>query len=213
MVGLGFFAVLPLSFVMIAGPQIIASVFLAMSEQWKRSSAAFAVGGALSVTLVYSLSYAVFRFLPLEVTHKRVNSGHWVDVGILVLLLLLAVLVFRNRKQTEPPRWMGKLESATPKLSFRLGFLLLGVFPSDIVTSIAVGAHLARKDDPWAFGMPFVAVTVLLLGLPALTVLLFGKRAATALPTMRGWMNANSWIVSECAVLVFIVLTAKDLVG
>jgi thiol:disulfide interchange protein len=61
--------------------------------------------------------------------------------------------------------------------------------------------------------MVFVAVTALLLGLPALTVTLFGKRAASVLPRARNWMNANSWIVSECALGVFIVLTGKDVIG
>ena len=43
---------------------------------------------------------------------------------------------------------MGKLETATPKFGFTLGFLLLGFFPSDLLTSIAIGAHLANHGDP-----------------------------------------------------------------
>lgn len=34
---------------------------------------------------------------------------------------------------------MNKLEEATPKFAFILGLLLLGVFPTDIITSVAVG--------------------------------------------------------------------------
>ena len=34
---------------------------------------------------------------------------------------------------------MGKLQTANPAFSFRVGFLLLGVFPTDILTSVAVG--------------------------------------------------------------------------
>ena len=37
--------------------------------------------------------------------------------------------VFLTRKQSEPPKWMGRLERANPRLSFRLGFLLLGGSP------------------------------------------------------------------------------------
>jgi len=37
---------------------------------------------------------------------------------------------------------MGRLEAASPRFSFRLGFLLLGVFPTDILTSWAAGTYL-----------------------------------------------------------------------
>ena len=46
---------------------------------------------------------------------------------MLVALLLVAMAaVFRRRKQSEPPKWMGKLETATPRFAFTLGFLLMG---------------------------------------------------------------------------------------
>jgi Sap, sulfolipid-1-addressing protein len=213
MVGLGLLTVLPLALVMIAGPQAITAMFLAMGEQWKKTSAAYVGGGALSVTAVYSVSYFAFRFVPQSAGHMPSASGDWIDRGILLALLVLAALVYHNRRQTEPPAWMGRLEGASPKLSFRLGFLLLGFFPSDVVTSATVGAHLARRSEPWAFGLVFVAVTVVLLGLPALTVLASGDRASAVLPTIRGWMNSHSWIVSECAVLLFVALTVKDMLG
>jgi hypothetical protein len=42
----------------------------------------------------------------------------------------------------------GKLEEEKPKGAFKLGFLLLGVFPTDILTSIAVGGSLRRTMTP-----------------------------------------------------------------
>ena len=71
--------------------------------------------------------------------------------------------VFHSRKQTEPPKWMGKLETASPRFSFTLGFLLLGFFPSDLITSIVIGTHLANHGDPWWHVLPFVLFTVFLL--------------------------------------------------
>jgi len=52
------------------------------------------------------------------------------------------------RKTTQPPKWMGKLQTATPRFSFGLGFLL-DVFPTDILTSWAVGTYLSNHGDPW----------------------------------------------------------------
>ncbi|WP_254521923.1 GAP family protein [Natrinema caseinilyticum] len=45
---------------------------------------------------------------------------------VLTGLLLAMVHTYRNRAESGPPRWMEKLETATPWFSFRLGFLLLG---------------------------------------------------------------------------------------
>jgi hypothetical protein len=69
--------------------------------------------------------------------------------------------------------------AGTPKLSFGLGFLLLGVFPTDILTSWAVGTYLSNHGDPWWHLLPFLLLTVLLLALPAILILLLGQRAPT----------------------------------
>lgn len=41
--------VIPLAVVMIAGPQILSAIFLATSEDWRRNSAAFVGGAAISI--------------------------------------------------------------------------------------------------------------------------------------------------------------------
>jgi hypothetical protein len=74
-----------------------------------------------------------------------------------------------------------------------------------------VGAHIANKHAPWADGVPFILLTLLLLALPALMVLLLGERAKAFLPKVRDWMNNNSWIVSECVLVFIIVIIAKSL--
>ena len=84
---------------------------------------------------------------------------------------------------------MGKLETATPRFGFTLGFLLLGFFPSDLICSIVIGTHLANHSDPWWHALPFVFLTLFLLGLPALMASALGQRAETVLPKIRDWMN------------------------
>ena len=123
------------------------------------------------------------------------------------------VHVFLTRKTSKPPKWMGKLETASPRASFRLGFLLLGVFPTDLLTPVAVGAYLSSHGDPWWQVLPFVVLTLLFLALPALILLAFGKRGQAFVPKARDWMNANSWVVSEIVTVLFIVLTISNLVG
>lgn len=191
-------SVLPLAFVMVAGPQIISSFFLATGEGWKLHSLAYVLGAAISVTGMVSVGYLLAGSLGRG---DGENSG--VSWGIVALLAFAMVQTYRKRERCEPPRWMGKLRDATPHLAFVLGFLLLGFFPSDIVTSLSVGAHLANRGDPWWDALPFVTLTLFFLASPALGVALLGRRAEEVLPKIRDWMDANSWIVSEVVLLFF----------
>jgi threonine/homoserine/homoserine lactone efflux protein len=200
--------IIPLAFVMIAGPQILAAIFLATSERWAGNSAALVGGAALSITATVTLA-----FLLSDGASKQGASSNALDIIIMLLLVAAGVHTFLTRKTARPPRWMGKLEEEKPKGAFKLGLLLLGVFPTDILTSIAVGGSVAAHHDSWWQVLPFVLVTLLLLGLPALCVLLLGEKAKKALPKVRDWMNDNSWIVSECVIGLFVVITASSLSG
>ena len=200
--------ILPLAFVMIAGPQLLSAIFLATSEKWQQNTAAYLVGAALSITLIVSIAYFASSGAP-----RKGGSNNVVNIVVLVLLLAAMVYVFLTRKTSEPPKWMGKLQTASPKFSFRLGFLLLGVFPTDILTSVAVGSYLSSHGDPWWHFLPFLALTLLFLALPALLLLVFGKRGRDFLPKVRNWMNTNSWLVSEIVIVFFIAIVINSLVG
>ncbi len=197
-------ATLPLALVMVAGPQIISAFFFATSEEWRSDSAAYILGAAVSITAVATVSYLLAK--GAKPGGPGGGSSSTTDNVIVVLLLLAMVFVFRHRKESEPPKWMGKLQTATPRLTIVLGFLLLGFFPSDVVTSIGVGAHLGNHGDPWWRVLPFVFLSLLLLALPALLVLALGRRAKELLPKARDWMDENSWIVSEVVLAFFVVI-------
>ena len=196
----GFLTVLPMAIVMVAGPQIISAIFLATSEGWQKNSAAFLAGVLVAVTLVVTAAYVVVRLLfDAEGASNETPTRQWLDGAILLLLVVAGIHKYLTRKTSKPPTWMGKLEEATPKMSFRLGVLLLGLFPTDIITSVVVGSSLARDSDPWWYCLPFV--------------LLLGKRAAVILPKVRDWMNTNSWIISEVVIVFFCFLELNNLLG
>jgi len=197
--------ILPLAFVMVAGPQIISAFFFATAASWQKISAAYVLGAALSITAVVSVAYLVSK--GATSSSEEGESGlTTVDYIVLALLCFAAIRTFLKRGESEPPKWMGKLQSATPKSAFVLGFLLLGFFPSDIVTSISVGSFIGSRGDTWPHVLPFVGFTLLLLGLPALLVGVLGQRAQETLPKVRDWMNDNSWIVSEVVIVFFIAI-------
>jgi hypothetical protein len=200
-----FAKVLPLAFVMVAGPQIISSFFFATSESWKKLSASYVLGAAISISLVVGASYLLAK--GATSSSEEAESGlRPLDYVILGLLVFAMIHNYLGRNTSEPPKWMGKLQNATPKTTFVLGFLLLGFFPSDLITSFSVGSFLAHNGDTYLQALPFIALTLLLLGAPALGVLLLGTRAQNVLPKVRDWMNDNSWIVSEVVLVFFIVI-------
>ena len=203
-----FAKLLPMAFVMIAGPQVLSAIFLATTENWRRNSVAYVAGAALSITLIVTIAFFVGS--------GASDSGASDDtlyIVVLVLLLAAALHTFLARKTSHPPKWMGKLQTADGKLSFKLGALLLGVFPTDILTSWAVGSYLAASGDSWLHLLPFLLLTLLFLALPSLLVVALGQRAKTFLPKVRDWMNENSWIVSEAVIGLFILITIDSLAG
>ena len=211
---MSFAQILPMAFVMIAGPQIVSAVFLATSENWGRNSLCYIAGAAISVTAFVSAAYFVVKGAKSGASSSgKSSTDDVIDSIVLALLLVLTVVVYRGRKKATPPKWMGRLQGAKPKFTFVLGLLLLGVFPTDIITSITCGSHVARHDDAYWQVLPCVGLTLIFLAAPAIAVVLLGGRAKVLLPKARDWMNTNSWIVSEIVIVFFIGITINSLAG
>ena len=197
---------LPLAFVMVLGVQTVTAIFLVTSDKWVGNSLALLVGATIPPAVIVSVAYIVLS--------GGTSSGgdKWIYWIVIAALAAAAIHVFLTRKTATLPKWMGKLEDASPGFAFKTGFLLFALMPPDILTSIAVGSALAAHGDPLWHGAIFIALAVLLLGVPFLARLLFRKRADVVLPKARDWMNANSWIVNEI-VLIFLLLLAIDSVA
>lgn len=205
---MGFLTVLPLAVVMVAGPQILSAIFLATSKDWRQNSASFVFGASLSITLIITLAY----ILDIGTIHRGDPSDTRYLI-VLAFLFLAMIYVYVRREKSKPPKWMGKLESASPRFSFRLGFLLLGFFPTDLFTSIVVGSYLAGRKAPLTDSAGFILLTLSLLALPSLTLVMFGKRAEIFLPKARSWMKANAWMVNEAILLIFSMDPINNLLG
>jgi hypothetical protein len=209
-----FAQILPLAFVMIAGPQILTSFFLATSDDWARTSLAYVTGAALSITSFVTIAYFLGHGAKSAAGSEHSDTvDKVIESVVLALVVVLIVRVYLTRKTSKPPKWMGKLQEAKPKAALLLGMALLGVFPTDILTSVTAGLHVAHAGDPWWHCLPFVGLTLLFLGAPAICVVLLGKHARVVLPKVRNWMTENSWIVSEVVLVFFAGIAINSLVG
>jgi cytochrome c biogenesis protein CcdA len=198
----GFWTVLPMAVVMSAGPQIVTATFLATSQGAKRNSLAF-LGGVATAT---TIGVTVFFLLGSGIAGEQNEGKDWLDWVIIGLLVFLVIWVFVKRNETQPPKWMGRLQRANARFAVTIGFLLYLLMPTDLVAMATVGAYIARQGDPWWHTLGFVLLTVLIAGLPFIMLLAMGKWAESALPRIREWMNANSWIVNEAVLLFFLAM-------
>ena len=198
--------ILPLAFVMVAGPQFLTSVFLATTVRWKANSTLYVAGAALSITTVTTMAYL---FADIQIRDDSSGTSP-IYVAIFAMLVLAMAHTYATRSRARTPSWMSRLEGASPRFSFVLGFLLLGVFPTDILTAFSVGAYVAARGDNWVHILPFVALTLLLLSLPALTATAFGARARVWLPAARRWMFNHSWIVNEVVLGIFAAIALSN---
>ena len=211
---MSFATLVPLAVVMVAGPQIISAIMLATSENARKNSLGYVCGAMLSTLLATSVFYFAAGLL-----HAKAASGDsspsskWLDWIFVAVLVAAALRVYLRRADNRTPKWMGKLESATPWLSLRIGFLLFLLMPTDLMMTFTVGVYLGSHGLPLAYAAGFWLLTLIFISLPLLLLLLMGKRAGTVLPKMRTWMNSNSWIVSEVVIGFFLAMELQSIFG
>jgi hypothetical protein len=203
-------AVLPLAITMNAGPQIMSAIVFVTAARPLKLSAYFLAGVVIAltagVTITYTLASVLGNGVSLGDPSDTGSFGNIIQYVLVGLLVLLSIKSYLGRETSEPPRWLGALQNAKPRTAFTTGLLLLSVFPSDLVILVTVGVNLAQQNASLLGAVPFIAASILIAALPVLSYLLFRRRAERAMPKVRDWMNANSWLVNIIVYLVFILL-------
>jgi Sap, sulfolipid-1-addressing protein len=203
-------AIIPLAFTMNAGPQIMSAIIFVTAQKPLKISAYFLAGVVIAVTvgltITYTLATVLGNSLSLDGSSGSGSLGNIIQYLLIGLLVFLAIKNYVRRETIEPPRWLGTMQSATPRTAFITGLLLLSVFPSDFVILVTVGVNLAQNNAPLVGGLPFILATIFIAALPALAYLLFRRRAQRVMPKVRDWMNTNSWLVNIIVYVIFILI-------
>jgi hypothetical protein len=202
--------VIPLAITMNAGPQIMSAIIFVTAPKALKLSAYYLAGVVIAVTVGVTITYTLATVLGNSISLGDPSDGgslgniiQYVLVGLLVVLSIRSYL---TRATSEPPRWLGAMQNATPRTAFMAGLLLLSVFPSDLVILVTVGINLAQQNASLLAAVPFIGATIFIAALPVLSYLLFHRRAVRAMPKVRDWMNTHSWLVNIIVYVVFIVL-------
>ena len=195
---------------MMAGPQIMSAIIFVTHPRVVRMSLAFIAGVAIGVTLGVTITRGLASLLgssaSLGDSGDTGSAGTIIQVALVLLLIAAAIRNYVKRATIEPPKWLGALMEADEKKAFTLGFLLLTIFPSDAIVLLTVGANLEQNGQSVIDALPFIGLTVLIAALPFLAYVLFHRRAIRAMPKVRDWMNANSWLINIIVCVIFILL-------
>lgn len=203
--------VLPLAITMMAGPQIMSAIVLVTTRRPVQVSLAFLAGVLVATIAGVGLARGLAALLGGALPTGGAQHSTVGKVVQIVLIGLLAVMALRNylgRRTAEPPKWLGTLQSASPATGLKTGLLVILAMPSDIIIMLTVGANLEHHKAGFGAGLPFIGATLLVAALPLLLYLAFHKRAITAMPKVRDWMNTRSWLVNIIVCGVFITLIA-----
>ena len=149
---------LPLSFVMIAGPQILSAIFLATTEEWQQDSAAFVTGAGISVTLFGYVwigvlgSFAALMVAPSQYPHRH---------GVAFLFGAVVATVGADVGALAIGSWLGRHPLA-PKVSPHKTWQ---GFVGGVVVAVALSAAITGQVHPWT--VPKAAVLGLVAALMA----------------------------------------------
>jgi hypothetical protein len=202
--------ILPLAITMMAGPQIMSAIIFVTSERATRNSSAFVSGVLVATVIGLACLRGVLSLLGDNVDlgdpSDNSSAGKIIQYALVGLLVAAAIKNYVGRETVEPPKWLGKLQQADAKKALRTGLLVILAMPSDLIVMLTVATNLEHNGDPFADAVPFILLTTLIAALPLLGYLVFHRRAVTATPKLRDWMNANSWLVNIIVCAIFIVL-------
>ena len=202
--------VLPLAITMMAGPGIMAAIIFVTHEQAVKVSAAYVLGIAISVTVFTAVALGVASLLGSGVSFgdssDSGSTGKIIQYALVGLILLAALKNYLGRETAEPPKWLGSLLAMKPLKALLTGLAIIPLMPSDVVIMFTVGVNIEQDNGSFVDALPFIGLTILVAALPFLGYLLFRRRAVTAMPKLRDWMNSHSWLVNIIVCFIFIAL-------
>jgi Sap, sulfolipid-1-addressing protein len=171
-----------------------------------RVSVAFLIGVSAAMVLGTTIFYLLGSTIDLGDPSDQGSTGTIIQLVLVGVLVLLAIFVYRHRENSEPPKWLGGLLEASTMKALLIGFVLIAVMPTDIISMLTVGVNLQQNDSSLVGAIPFWLLTLLIAASPLLLYLLFRKRAQTAMPKVRDWMGTHSWLVNIIVIGIFIFL-------
>jgi threonine/homoserine/homoserine lactone efflux protein len=201
--------------VMLSPLPIVGVILMLLSNKAKVNGPMFLLGWLAGLAIVVGGVVAFVNPDKLEQSSGEPSTLNGVlHLALGVLLLLLAVKQLKGRpkkgEDAEMPKWMAKMQDASPIFAFGMGAFLSGLNPKNLIFDIAAAAAIVAGD--LSSSQQIVAVVVfmilasLTIGIPVLWFLVAGESAKAKLDVLRGYLVQYNWVIM-C--VLFLVLGAK----
>ncbi|MFD3429784.1 GAP family protein [Nocardia fluminea] len=196
---------------------IIAAILMILSKNAGGTAKSFAVGwvaGILVVTGVMTLLAGT-----LGGTDSEPSTGASIVKIILgVALVVLAVIQWQERSQTEVPGWMKAIDTLTPVKALGLGALLSGVNPKNLLLCVSAGVAIGAGGLSAGGDLIAIVVFTLLASVTVLAVvlgyMLAADRLGPMLDSLRQWLQLNNHAVMAIVLLIMgAVVVGKGIGG
>ncbi|MEU4321398.1 GAP family protein [Nocardia fluminea] len=196
---------------------IIAAILMILSKNAGGAAKGFAVGwvaGILVVTGVMTLLAGTLGGSDSEPS----TGASIVKIILGVALVVLAVIQWQERSQTEVPGWMKAIDTLTPVKALGLGALLSGVNPKNLLLCVSAGVAIGAGGLSAGGDLIAIVVFTLLASVTVLAVVLGYMLAADELGPMldslRQWLQLNNHAVMAIVLLIMgMVVVGKGIGG
>ncbi|WP_410877027.1 GAP family protein [Nocardia sp. A7] len=196
---------------------IIAAILMILSKNAGGAAKGFAagwVGGIVVVTGVMTLLAGVLGGSDSEPS----TAASLVKIVLGAALVVLAVIQWQERSQTEVPGWMQAIDTLTPVKAVGLGALLSGVNPKNLLLCVSAGVAIGSGGLSAGGEVVAIVVFTVLASTTVLAVVIGYMIAADKLgPTLdrlREWLQLNNHAVMAIVLLIMgTVVVGKGIGG
>jgi threonine/homoserine/homoserine lactone efflux protein len=201
--------------VMLSPLPIVGVILMLLSNKAKVNGPMFLIGWLAGLAIVVGVVVAFVdpdRLNQSSGEPSTFNGLLHLALGALLLLLAAKQLKGRPKKGESPemPKWMAKMQDASPIVAFGMGAFLSGLNPKNLIFDIAAAAAIVAGDLSSSQQIVAVVIFIILasltIGVPVLWYLVAGESAKAKLDVLRGYLVQYNWIIM-C--VLFLVLGAK----
>ncbi len=201
--------------VMLSPLPIVGVILMLLSTKAKVNGSMFLIGWLAGLAIVVG---GVVAFVNPDRLNQSSGGPSTLSgllhlaLGVLLLLLAVKQLKGRPKKGQEPemPKWMAKMQDASPIFAFGMGAFLSGLNPKNLIFDIAAAASIVAADlsssQQIVAVLVFMILASLTIGIPVIWYLIAGESAKAKLDTLRGYLVQYNWVIM-C--VLFLILGVK----
>ncbi|PKV77432.1 GAP family protein [Nocardia fluminea] len=196
---------------------IIAAILMILSKNAGGAAKGFAVGWVAGIFVVTGVMTLLAGSLGGSDSAPSTGASI-VKIILGVALVVLAVIQWQERSQTEVPGWMKAIDTLTPVKALGLGALLSGVNPKNLLLCVSAGVAIGAGGLSAGGDLIAIVVFTLLASVTVLAVvlgyMLAADRLGPMLESLRQWLQLNNHAVMAIVLLIMgTVVVGKGIGG